>query len=39
MILYGLSLAIGIYGCYQLYRDHMHHDYYQEADRYQREGW
>ncbi|QKV55455.1 hypothetical protein [Comamonas antarctica] len=39
IILYGSGSAIGICGCYQLYRDHVHHDYYQEADRYQREGW
>lgn len=39
MILYGLALALGMYGCHQLYRDQVHHDYYLEADRYKHEGW
>lgn len=39
MGLFAIALMIWIYGWYQLYRDHMHHDYYLEADRCQREGW
>lgn len=34
-----LALLLWFYGCYQLYRDHLHHDYDLEADCYQREGW
>jgi hypothetical protein len=36
---YSSVLFLWGYGCYRLYRDHVHHDYYLEADRYQREGW
>ena len=37
--LYALALLLWGYGCYRLYRDHVHHDDDFEADRYQREGW
>lgn len=36
---YIFALLLWGYGCYLLYRDHVHHDYYLEADQYQREGW
>jgi hypothetical protein len=36
---YALAMFLWAYGCYLLYRDHVHHDYFLEADHYQREGW
>ncbi|NYG34317.1 hypothetical protein HZU83_21770 [Sphaerotilus montanus] len=36
---YTLAMLLCAYGCYRLYRDYAHHDYFLEADRYQREGW
>lgn len=36
---YAVAFLLLGYGSYSLYRDHVHHDYYLEADRYQCEGW
>ncbi len=36
---YAVALLLWGYGCYRLYRDYIHHDYYLEADHYQHEGW
>lgn len=37
--LFIFALLIWSYGCYRLYRDQVHHDYFLEADHYKREGW
>lgn len=36
---YALAMLLWAYGCYRLYRDCVHHDYFLEADHFQREGW
>jgi len=36
---HAVALLLWGYGCYRIYRDHVHHDYYLEAQHYQREGW